>query len=78
MNDIKEWEIKEHDRNNMMNYIINSEYSPEASLVVDMSLKYEFDMEEKEQLLIKKSDLQLMVNSIFLMSKEIDKLRRKR
>ena len=78
MNDIKEWEIKEHDRNNMMDYIINSEYSPEASLVVDMSLKYEFDMEEKEQLLIKKSDLQLMVNSIFLMSKEIDKLRRKR
>lgn len=76
---LKEFNLTEEDKCNLIEYLDKSEYSkPEASLLIDITLEYEFDIKNNKNYLIKETELQLMVNSIFVMSNEIKQLRKRK
>jgi hypothetical protein len=77
-NKIKEFNINENDKNNLIYYLDNSTYNPEPELIINLLLEYQFNINNNKKYIIKENDLQLLVNSIYCMSSELKELRKKK
>jgi len=76
---LKEFNLTEEDKCNLIEYLDKSEFNkPEASLLVSLSLEYEFGIIDTSNYLIKETELQLLVNSVYCMSNEIKQLRKRK
>lgn len=71
---MKEFNLKEDDKQNLIYYLDNCKYKSESSLIVNLLLEIQFDIKNNKNYIIGENDLMLMINSIYCMSKEIKEL----
>lgn len=61
------------DKNNMIEYLINSKYKTNPQLMINLELEYSLDINNETNYIINENELMLMINTIYSMSKELKK-----
>jgi len=75
---MKEFDLEYEDKMNLIDYLSKSDEYPDTDLIMNINLEYEFNVKNKNLYLVNETDLQLLINSVYTMSSEIQELREKK